>query len=152
MSPPPDTPAPIIRPTLAASAAVFRGPLVLLARRPGAPGTGAAGLWSLPGGRVEAGETLAEAARRELQEEVGVEAELVGVAATREIIRRDAEGGLTAHFVVVAHAARWRAGEPHASAEAAEVGWFRPAEVARLDVTEGLAEVVAAAARLVEAP
>ncbi len=142
-------PVPIeIRPTLAASAAVFRGPLMLLARRAGPPGTPAAGLWSLPGGRVEPGETLEEAARRELREEVGVEAEMAGVAATREIIRHDGENRLIAHFVVVAHAARWRAGEPHPSAEATEVGWFRPAEIARLPATEGLAEVVAAAARL----
>lgn len=141
----PDTPRDEIRPTLAASAAVFRGPLVLLARRGHEP---AAGLWSLPGGRVEPGETLADAARRELREEVGVEAELAGVAATREIIRRDDTGRLTAHFVVVAHAAHWRAGEPQVSAEAAEVGWFRPAEIARLHGTDGLAEVVAAAARV----
>ncbi|WP_454916133.1 NUDIX hydrolase [Xanthobacter sediminis] len=145
----PDAAAPALRPILAASVAVFRGPLVLLARRGEGPG---AGLWSLPGGRVEAGETLADAARRELREEVGVEAELVAVAATREIIRRDGDGRLTAHFVVVAHGARWRSGEPHVSAEAVEVGWFRPAEVARLSGTEGLAEVVAAAARLLEAP
>lgn len=145
----PDAAAPTVRPTLAASAAVFRGPLVLLARRGEGPG---AGLWSLPGGRVEPGETLAETARRELREEVGVEADLLAVAATREVIRRDADGRLTAHFVVVAHAARWRSGEPQVSAEAAEVGWFRPAEIARLDTTEGLADVVADASRLVAAP
>lgn len=136
------------RPTLAASAAVFRGPLVLLARRGPGP---ASGLWSLPGGHVEPGETLAEAARRELKEEVGVEAEMIAVAATREVIRHDAEGRLLAHFVVIAHAARWRAGEPRPSVEAAEVGWFRPAEIAGLATTDGLAEVVAAAARILDA-
>lgn len=141
-------PAPV-RPTLAASAAVFRGPLVLLARRAANPG---AGLWSLPGGRVEPGETLAEAAARELMEEVGVEAEIVGLAAARDIIVRDREGELKAHFVVIAHAARWRAGEPVPGAEAAEVGWFRPHEVEALPATEGLAEVVAQAARLMVDP
>ncbi|MFG1372632.1 NUDIX hydrolase [Xanthobacter oligotrophicus] len=149
----PQTPAaaprPTVRPTLAASAAVFRGPLVLLARRAANPG---AGLWSLPGGRVEPGETLAEAAVREVMEEVGVSADIVGLAAARDIIIRDKEGELAAHFVVIAHAARWRAGEPQPGAEAAEVGWFRPNEVAALPTTEGLAEVVAQAALLVIEP
>ncbi|MFS8039032.1 NUDIX hydrolase [Xanthobacter sp. AM11] len=140
---------PPVRPTLAASAAVFRGPLVLLARRAANPG---AGLWSLPGGRVEPGETLAEAAAREVMEEVGVDAQIIGLAGTKDIILRDTEGHLAAHFVVVAHAARWRAGEPAPGAEAAEVGWFRPHEVAALATTEGLAEVVAQAARLVIEP
>ena len=143
------TPRPPVRPTLAASAAVFRGPLVLLARRAMNPG---AGLWSLPGGRVEPGETLAEAAAREVMEEVGVSADIVGLAAARDIIIRDKEGALAAHFVVIAHAARWRAGEPQPGAEAAEVGWFRPNEVAALPTTEGLAEVVAQAALLVMEP
>ncbi|MEP9352365.1 NUDIX hydrolase [Xanthobacter sp. KR7-65] len=134
-----------VRPTLAASAAVFRGPLVLLARRAANPG---AGLWSLPGGRVEPGETVAQAAAREVMEEVGVEAEIVGLAAARDIIVRDREGELRAHFVVLAHAARWRAGEPMPGEEAAEVGWFRPVEVAGLTTTEGLAEVVEKAALL----
>ncbi|QRG06435.1 NUDIX hydrolase [Xanthobacter dioxanivorans] len=142
-------PRPPVRPTLAASAAVFRGPLVLLARRAANPG---AGLWSLPGGRVEPGETLAEAAAREVMEEVGVEAEIVGLAAARDIIIRDPEGDLSAHFVVIAHAARWRAGEPAPGPEAAEVGWFRPNEVAGLATTLGLADVVEQAARLVLEP
>lgn len=134
-----------VRPTLAASAAVFRAGRVLLARRPGDPGPG---LWSLPGGRVEAGETLAEAARREVMEEVGVEAEIVGLAAALDVILKDPGGALKAHFVVVAHAALWRSGEPQTGAEAAEVGWFLPQEVAALPATSGLAPVVAEAARL----
>lgn len=143
-----EAPSPV-RPTLAASAAVFRGPLVLLARRGRDPG---AGLWSLPGGRVEPGETLAEAAAREVMEEVGVDAEIVGLAATRDIIVRNDAGALTAHFVVVAHAARWRGGEPAPGPEAAEVGWFRPGEVAGLATTAGLADVVMQAASLVVEP
>lgn len=134
-----------VRPSLATSAAVFRGPLVLLARRAANPG---AGLWSLPGGRVEAGETLAEAARRELMEEVGVEAEIVGLASALDVIIKDADGALKAHYVVVAHAALWRAGEPQVGPEAAEVGWFRPEEVAGLPTTRGLAAVVEEAAQV----
>ncbi|MFG1409881.1 NUDIX hydrolase [Xanthobacter sp. VTT E-85241] len=134
-----------VRPTLAASAAVFRGPLVLLAQRGYAPGKG---LWSLPGGRVEPGETLAEAAAREVREEVQVEADIIGLAAALDFISRDADGTLTSHFVVAAHAALWRAGEPVLSDEAVAVGWFHPEEVAGLATTHGLADVVHRAARL----
>ncbi len=134
-----------VRPTLAASAAVFKGPLVLLARRAANPG---AGLWSLPGGRVEAGETLAEAAAREVMEEVGVEVEIVGLATALDVILRNKAGELKAHYVVAAHAALWRAGEPMIGEEAAEVGWFRPEEVAGLPTTAGLAGVVEQAARM----
>lgn len=134
-----------VRPTLAASAAVFRGGRVLLARRGFAPGLG---LWSLPGGRVEPGETLAEAAAREVREEVGVEAEIIAVAAALDFIGHDDAGALTSHFVVIAHAALWRDGEPQPGPEATEIGWFLPQDVGRLATTRGLADVVRAAARL----
>ncbi|MFK8253651.1 NUDIX hydrolase [Ancylobacter terrae] len=140
----PDAP---VRPTLAASAAVFRDGRVLLARRGQAP---AAGIWSLPGGRVEPGEPLALAATREVMEEVGVTARVIGVAGALDIIRHDPAGGLTAHFVVIAHAARWQAGEPATGPEAAEVGWFAP-DALPAPATEGLAGIVAAAHALVAA-
>ena len=63
------------RPILAASIAVFRRGRVLIARRARAP---LLGLYSLPGGVVELGETLREAALRELKEEVGLDAEVTG--------------------------------------------------------------------------
>lgn len=138
-----------VRPTLAASAAVFRDGEVLLAKRGFAPGLG---LWSLPGGRVEPGETLAEAAAREVMEEVGVRAEIVGVAAALDFISHDETGALSSHFVVIAHAAHWRAGTPTPGPEATEVGWFEPDAVAGLATTRGLADVVKRAAALVSLP
>lgn len=135
------------RPQLAASAAVFHEGRVLLARRGAKP---AHGLWTLPGGRVEAGETLAAAAARELMEEVGVAAEILGVAGAVDVILRDGEGRVSAHFVVIAHAARWRAGTPATGPEAAEVGWFDPAALPD-GTTDGLPGIIAAAELLLRA-
>ncbi|WP_371348479.1 NUDIX hydrolase [Ancylobacter sp. IITR112] len=136
-----------IRPVLAASTAVFRDGHVLLARRGQAP---ARGLWTLPGGRVEPGETLAQAAAREVMEEVGVACHILGVAGALDIIQRDAAGELRAHFVVVSHAARWVEGEAAIGPEAAEVGWFLPAALPT-ETTEGLAGIIEAAFLLAQA-
>ncbi|QTL02821.1 NUDIX hydrolase [Aquabacter sp. L1I39] len=134
-----------VRPTLAASAAVFRDGRVLLARRGFHPGLG---LWSLPGGRVEPGETVAQAAAREVMEEVQVTARVLGVAAVLDFITMDDAGLLRSHFVVIAHAALWQRGEPQVGEEATEIGWFLPEEVAGLATTRGLSDVVFKAATL----
>jgi 8-oxo-dGTP diphosphatase len=130
------------RPLLAASVAVFRGDRVLLAVRGKAPMDG---LYSLPGGAVEPGETLAEAALRELREEVGVEAKIVGFVAHREVIERDAGGRVRLHIVIAAHAARWVSGEPQRGPEARDVRWVTEAELDSLPTTPGLAAIVARA-------
>lgn len=134
------------RPILAVSTAVIREGCILLAQRANAPG---AGLYSLPGGLVELGETLAEGAARELMEEVGVTAAPVGLCGHRDIIVRDAEGRVERHFVVVTYAARWLAGEGVVSPEAADIRWVTPDALHGLPTTDGLHEVVAAAYALI---
>jgi 8-oxo-dGTP diphosphatase len=67
------------------------------------------------------------------------------LAGTREVIQRDGENRIERHFVILAFAARWRAGEPGLNAELAEARWLRPSELRALRTTEGLAEIVAAA-------
>lgn len=126
------------RPILAASVAVLRAGRVLLAGRGRPP---LEGLYSLPGGLVEPGETLVEAALRELREEVGVEAEILGFVAPVEIIERDGRG-VRRHFVVCAHAARWLSGEPQTGPEAIDVRWVREDEIAALPTTPGLAGIL----------
>lgn len=136
------------RPVLAASVAVFRDGRVLLARRGRAP---LAGLWSLPGGGVETGETLEQAALRELREEVGVEAEIIGFNRHVEAIGRDGEGRVSAHFVIASFVARWRAGEPRVSEEAAEIAWVDPDSPGDRPMTRGLPDVLRAARAIAEA-
>jgi 8-oxo-dGTP diphosphatase len=132
-------------PILAASAACFRGGKLLLARRANPPR-----LWTLPGGRVEPGEAVATAARRELSEETGIDADILGFAGFREMVLRDAQGKVDRHYVILAFAARWRAGEAAPAPELAAVEWIDPEALARFETTEGLDEIVAAARRIVE--
>jgi 8-oxo-dGTP diphosphatase len=130
------------RPVLAASAACFREGRLLLVRRANPPQ-----LWTLPGGRIELGESAADAAQRELLEETGVNAEIVGFAGFREMVLRDQET-LQSHFVILAFAARWRAGTGTAGAELSAVEWIDPDALSRYETTDGLAEIVSNARRL----
>jgi len=135
------------RPVLAASVACFRDGRVLLAARGRPP---LEGVYSLPGGLVEPGETLAEAALRELREEVGVEGKLVGFVMPVEVIERDADGRVRLHIVIAAHAARWVSGEPQTGPEARDVRWVPQAEIDNQPTTPGLAAVVARAFTLLK--
>ncbi len=133
------------RPILAVSLAVFRDGKVLVARRARAP---LLGLYSLPGGVVEIGETLREAALRELNEEVGVEAEIVAFNDHVESIVRDSRG-VRAHYVIASFVARWTAGEARISEEADSVIWIDPAALGDLPTTPGLGNILAKAADLI---
>lgn len=130
------------RPFLAASVAVLRGERVLLAAR-GCPPLD--GIFSLPGGLVEPGETLAEAALREVEEETGVQADLIGFIGPVEFIERDEAGRVRHHFVICAHAARWRLGEARASEEAASVRWLAESEIEAVPTTPGLVPILRSA-------
>jgi 8-oxo-dGTP diphosphatase len=130
------------RPILAVSAAVIRDGRVLIVRRARHPGNG---VYTLPGGAVEAGETLIAAAAREVREETGIEIAPVALAGFREVILRDGDNKVSRHFVVLAFAARWVSGEVRLNHELDDARWLRPAELEGLKTTEGLAEIVAAA-------
>jgi mutator protein MutT len=134
------------RPILAVSSAVFRDGRVLISRRARAPMQGA---FSLPGGVVEVGETLAEAAARELREEVGVEADIAGFVEHVQPIHREAER-VKAHFVIVVFAARWRAGEPQLSEEVDAVAWVDPFDLGERYTTPELPRILARAAAMLE--
>ena len=130
------------RPYVAVSAAVFRDRHVLIVRRAHPP---AAGLYTLPGGVVELGETLVEAATREVREETGLEIEPLMLVGYRQVIARDADGRVERHFVILPFAARWLAGEISLNEELAEAHWLEPSELSGLATTEGLAEIVTTA-------
>jgi ADP-ribose pyrophosphatase YjhB (NUDIX family) len=130
------------RPFLAVSAAIVRDDRLLVVRRSRPP---AQGVYTLPGGVVEAGETLTQAIAREVLEETSLTIEPVALAGYREAIVRDGDDRVERHFVILCFAARWQGGEPVLNEELSEAHWLRPDELAGLTTTAGLAEIVAAA-------
>jgi ADP-ribose pyrophosphatase YjhB (NUDIX family) len=130
------------RPFLAVSAAILRDGKILVVRRARAP---ANGVFSLPGGVVEAGETLVEAVKREIDEETALAIEPVALAGYREVVARDAQDKVERHFVILPFAARWIAGEPKLNEELSEWRWVDPGEIANMPTTPGLSEIVLAA-------
>ncbi|WP_421739402.1 NUDIX hydrolase [Caulobacter sp.] len=101
----------------------LRGDEVLLIKRGTPPRLGQ---WSLPGGRMEWGETTTTTALRELKEETGVDAELLGLIDVIDGVfparpSLDGKAGeITRHYVLIDYAARWIAGEPVAGDDAAD--------------------------------
>jgi 8-oxo-dGTP diphosphatase len=127
------------RPYVGVSIAVFRDDRVLLATRTKPPFVG---LFTLPGGHVEPGERLADAALRELWEETGVRAEMVGFNQYVEIFVPPDADGIPRHVVILSFVARWLAGEGTPGPEASEILWATPQAVAQLKTSPYLNEVV----------
>jgi len=135
-------------PRPAASAAIFRDGRVLIAER----GKGAmAGVWSLPGGHIEPGERAMAAALREVKEETGVEAELLGLADVHDVLIRNDSGLLTAHYVIAVYFGRWRGGEPVAGEESRDARFVPLDQLESFTMTPGAQAIIARAWKLLEA-
>ena len=124
----------------AASVALFESGRVLLIQRARAPWLGK---WSLPGGRLEAGEDAETCARREIAEEIGL-----SVSALRPVVSMDLGG--PQRFVLQVFATRAFVGEIVANDEIADHRWLDPGLIGTLPTTPGLADVIAKALRLVD--
>jgi 8-oxo-dGTP diphosphatase len=131
------------RPQLAVSAAIFRDNRILLVRRARSP---AKGFYSLPGGRVEFGESLHAALHREVAEEAALTIEIIELAGWREVLPGAAGGG---HYLIMSFAARWVTGEPVLNEELDDFSWRAPDALGDLLVTQGLPGIVQSAQRLV---
>ncbi|MDC8802641.1 NUDIX hydrolase [Halomonas pacifica] len=109
------------RPVVATIAVLLKGDKVLLVRRSNPPD---AGRWGFPGGKIERGETIEEAALRELYEETNVTANMHRVFNAVDVLDFDKDGGLEYHFVLVAVLCVWVSGEPLAGDDALEACFF----------------------------
>jgi mutator protein MutT len=127
------------RPILGVGAIIEEGGSVLLVKRGREP---LRGQWSLPGGVVEAGETLAEAARREVLEETGLEIEPLRVVEVFERIMRDAEGRPEYHYVLIDYLCRAVSGEVRPGDDVSLARWVPRSELRGYDITEGTLDVI----------
>jgi 8-oxo-dGTP diphosphatase len=113
-------------PIPAVIAVVIHEGQALLVRRANPPD---AGLWGFPGGKIEFGETVADAAVRELLEETGVTGEAQDVITTLDILVPSEDGGVRQHYILIAVRCRWLSGTPLAADDALEARWFPLADL-----------------------
>jgi ADP-ribose pyrophosphatase YjhB (NUDIX family) len=133
-------------PRIGVGAIVLHAGRVLLVKRGQPP---ALGLWSVPGGLVDLGETSVDAARREVEEECGLKVRIAGLVGVLDRVTRDADGRVRYHWVLVDYLAVPESNDTiTAGSDAAEVRWVTIEEVERLPITEGLADMIRRAAAL----
>jgi ADP-ribose pyrophosphatase YjhB (NUDIX family) len=107
-------------------AVVMRGDKALVVRRANPP---MSGRWGFPGGVLELGETVAQGAMRELEEETGVKAEAVGPLTVIDTIDRDPEGRVRFHYTLVAVIGHWLSGDGAPGDDADQVAWLTRKEI-----------------------
>jgi mutator protein MutT len=123
-----------VRPTPAVAAIILRDLEILLVKRGAEPSIG---LWSIPGGSVELGETLEEALKREVREETGLEVNVGEIAGVSDLIIKQ-YGRVTYHYILIDYFASVTSGEVTAGTDATDCKWVSLDEIERYDVTQSL--------------
>ena len=132
------------RPLIGVGAIMLRRDRILMAQRGKQP---LQGWWSLPGGALETGESLADAVRREVREETGLEIRPLGVLEIFERIMRDAAGTPEYHYVLIDYVCRITCGTLRPGDDVCAVDWVRRRDLPRLQITEGTLAVIEKAFR-----
>ena len=118
-------------PIVGVGTAVWKDDRVLMIRRANEPG---AGRWSVPGGKLEFGETTEQAAMREVTEETGVTCQTVALIGVYDALIRDQADRMTQHFCLINYAARWISGDPVAGDDALEACFMDSDQIAGLEL------------------
>lgn len=126
-------------PVIGVGVVVWHAGRVLLIRRARSPRQGQ---WSLPGGAQQLGETLADAARRELREEAGIEVELAEIIATIDLIDRDDAGAVRYHYTLIDFSAEAREPALVPGDDAADARWFGLDEIESLGLWSETVRVI----------
>jgi 8-oxo-dGTP diphosphatase len=126
-------------PLIGVGAIIIEDGRVLLVKRGHPP---LAGEWSIPGGVLEVGETLREAAIREALEETCIAVEPTDLLAVYDRVLRDDDGRIVYHYVLIDFLCRRVRGEARAADDADEVRWFTPKEAGALNLPKDTAEVI----------
>jgi 8-oxo-dGTP diphosphatase len=111
----------------------MQGDQILLVRRGKQPSQGR---WSFPGGAVELGESLQEAAQREAWEETGLQVQVEEVGAVLDHVARDSTGRVQYHYVIVDYYAQVVGGVLKAGTDVSDVTWASLSELDSMDITE----------------
>jgi 8-oxo-dGTP diphosphatase len=133
------------RPWVGVGVVVWRGDEILLVRRAKPPRLGE---WSIPGGAQSLGETVFEAAIREVREETGIVIRPTGIVTVVDSIIREAEQRPQFHYTLVEVSAEWVTGEAIAADDVDDVRWATPESAAALIRWDETLRVIAEAARL----
>jgi len=120
-------------PRAAVGAVVIKNNNILLVKRKSEPDKN---LWAIPGGKIKLGETLQNAAQREVLEETGVSIKAQGPIFAFDVIERDTAGKVRIHYVIVDVLAEYIGGEPAASDDAAEARFFSSDECKKLPLSQ----------------
>ena len=132
------------RPIVGVGVVILDADKVLLIKRGKPP---RAGSWSLPGGAQESGETLKEAALREIYEETNLKVEIIGLIDIVDSIRRDKKGDAEYHYTLIDFAARVTGGALRAGDDAIDSHWFTPQEIKELDIWSETKRIIRMAAK-----
>lgn len=126
-------------PQIGVGAVVIRNGKVLLVKRGRPPSEG---LWAIPGGRLQFGETLQQGAERELLEETGIVIRATNPIYIFDVLDKDETGGVRYHYVIVDLAAEYVTGEVHASDDAVDARWLSADDLTLLSVSEKTIELL----------
>jgi len=127
-------------PRVAVGAVIFKDEKILMVLRGKPP---AENTWSIPGGCVELGETLQEAAKRETIEETGILILAREPVYTFDVIERDENGHVRFHYVIVDLAADYVSGEPRPGDDAVDVSWISPEDMKNYNVSAATRKLLA---------